>query len=69
MSDHVCKIVERVGTSTAGTDDGIPGAIETAAGTLRHTDGFEVTESRGHVAGAKVADFQVTVKPGSRLEA
>lgn len=67
MPDHVCKIVEPVGTLTAGTGDPIHRAIETAAGTLRHIDGFEVTESRGPVA--KAADFQVTAKPGSRREA
>lgn len=68
MSNHVYKLVEIVGTSTASTDDAIRQAIETAAKTLRHIDWFEVTETRGHVADGKVAHFQVTLKIGFRLD-
>jgi len=68
MSNHVYKLVELVGSSSAGTDDAIRNAIETAAKTLRHIDWFEVTETRGHVADGKVAHFQVTLKVGFRLE-
>ena len=68
MSNHVYKLVELVGSSSAGTDDAIRNAIETAAKTLRHIDWFEVTETRGHVADGKVAHFQVTLKVGLRLE-
>jgi flavin-binding protein dodecin len=67
-SDHVYKIVELVGSSTASTDDAIRNAIDTAAKTLRHMDWFQVTETRGHVADGKVAHFQVTLKVGFRLE-
>lgn len=69
MSNHVYKLVELVGSSTASTDDAIRNAIETAAKTLRHVDWFEVVETRGHVADGKVAHFQVTLKVGFRLEA
>lgn len=69
MSGHVYKLVELVGSSTVGTDDAIRNAIETAGKTLRHIDWFEVVETRGHVAGGKVAHFQVTLKVGFRLEA
>jgi len=68
MSNHVYKLVELVGSSSAGTDDAIRNAIETAAKTLRHIDWFEVTETRDHVADGKVAHFQVTLKVGFRLE-
>ena len=68
MSNHVYKLVELVGSSTASTDDAIRNAIETAAKTLRHIDWFEVIETRGHVADGKVAHFQVTLKVGFRLE-
>ena len=68
MSNHVYKLVELVGSSTAGTDDAIRNAIETAAKTLRHIDWFEIIETRGHVADGKVAHFQVTLKVGFRLE-
>lgn len=69
MSDHVYKLVEVVGSSALGSDDAIRKAIDTAAGTLRHIDWFEVTETRGHVVDGKVAHFQVTLKVGFRIEA
>lgn len=68
MANHVYKLVDIVGTSTAGTDDAIRNAIETAAKSLRHIDWFEVTETRGHVENGKIAHFQVTLKVGFRLE-
>jgi hypothetical protein len=68
MSDRVYKVVEVVGTSSAGIDDAIRNAIETAAKTIRHIDWFEVIETRGHVANGKVAHFQVALKIGFRLE-
>ena len=68
MSQHVYKLLELVGSSTTSTDDAIRKAIETAAGTVRHIDWFEVIETRGHVAEGKVAHFQVTLKVGFRLE-
>ena len=68
MSNHVYKLVELVGSSTAGTDDAIRRAVETAARTVRHIDWFEVVESRGHVVDGKVAHFQVKLKLGFRLE-
>lgn len=68
MSQHVYKTVELVGSSSAGTDDAIRNAIETAAKTLRLIEWFEVTEVRGHVEGGKVAHWQVGLKVGFRLE-
>jgi flavin-binding protein dodecin len=35
---------------------------------LRHLDWFEVKEIRGHLANGEVADWQVTIKLGFRLE-
>ena len=68
MSDHVYKLVELVGSSTASSDDAIRNAIATAAKTLRHMDWFEVVQTRGQLADGKVAHFQVTLKVGFRLE-
>ena len=68
MSEHVYKLLELVGSSTASTDDAIRNAIEMASKTVRHIDWFEVVETRGHVADGKVAHFQVTLKVGFRLE-
>jgi flavin-binding protein dodecin len=68
MTEHVYKLVELVGSSTAGTDDAIRNAIETAALTIRNIDWFQVVESRGHVKDGKVAHYQVTLKVGFRIE-
>ena len=68
MSSHVYKYVELVGSSTAGSDDAIRNAIETASKTLRHLDWFEVTEIRGQLREGNVEHFQVGMKVGFRLE-
>jgi dodecin len=68
MTNHVYKLVELVGSSTAGIDDAIRNAIETAALTIRNIEWFEVVESRGHVQDGKVAHYQVTLKVGFRIE-
>jgi flavin-binding protein dodecin len=68
MTNHVYKLVELVGSSTTGTDDAIRNALETASLTIRNIDWFEVTETRGHVQGGKIAHFQVTLKVGFRVE-
>ena len=36
MSEHVYKLLELVGSSTASTDDAIRNAIEMASKTVRH---------------------------------
>ena len=68
MSDHIYRIAEIVGTSPNGVDDAIRNAIARANQTLRNIDWFEMTEIRGHLADGQVADWQVTVKIGFRLE-
>lgn len=68
MINRVYKIVEVAGTSTTGTDEAIKNAIQRAAGTLQHVDWFEVVETRGHVENGAVAQFQVVVKVGFRLD-
>jgi flavin-binding protein dodecin len=68
MADHVYSVSEIVGSSTAGVDDAIKGALRRAAETLRNLDWFEVKEIRGHVEEDGQHYFQVTVKVGFRLE-
>jgi len=68
MSDNVYKMVEIVGSSKLGIDDAIRNAIETSAKTIRHISWFEVVRTTGHVAEDKVAQFQVTLKIGFRIE-
>jgi dodecin len=68
MSEHIYRIAEIVGTSPDGVDDAIRNAVSRANQTLRNIDWFEMTEIRGHLADGQVADWQVTVKIGFRLE-
>ncbi len=68
MADHVYRIAEIVGSSPDGVDAAIRNAVSRADRTLRNIDWFEMTEVRGHLEGGRVADWQVTVKIGFRLE-
>ena len=68
MADHTYSISEIVGTSSDGVDSAIRNGIAAAAQTLRHLDWFEVKEIRGHLENGQIADWQVTMKLGFRLE-
>jgi hypothetical protein len=68
VADHIYRIAEIVGTSPDGVDAAIRNAVARADRTLRNMDWFEMTEVRGHLEGGRVADWQVTVKIGFRLE-
>ncbi len=68
VAEHIYRIAEIVGTSPDGVDDAIRNAVTRANQTLRNMDWFEMTEVRGHLADGQVADWQVTVKIGFRLE-
>ena len=68
MSNHVYKTIELVGSSTASIEDAVGRAIEKASQTVRNLRWFEVTETRGHIDGGRVAHWQVTLKVGFTLE-
>lgn len=68
MANHTYSISEVVGTSPDGVDAAVTNAVTHAAKTLRNLDWFEVKEIRGHLVDGAVADWQVTVKLGFRLE-
>jgi len=68
VAEHIYRIAEIVGTSPNGVDDAIRNAVNRANQTLRNIDWFEMVEVRGHLAEGAVADWQVTVKIGFRLE-
>ncbi|ADX71622.1 dodecin domain-containing protein [Pseudarthrobacter phenanthrenivorans] len=68
MANHTYSISEIVGTSTQGVDDAVRNGIAKASQTLRNLDWFEVKEIRGHLAEGNIADWQVTIKIGFRLE-
>jgi dodecin len=66
--DKVYKLVEIVGTSEESFAKAVATGVERASKTLRHVDWFEVTEMRGRVADGKVAQYQVKIKVGFRLD-
>ncbi len=66
--DRTYKLVEIVGTSAESFADSVRNGVERASKSLRNLDWFEVTEMRGRIEDGKVAQFQVTMKVGFRLE-
>lgn len=62
------KLIELVGTSPVSYAEATRSAIAEAAKTVRHMDWFEVAQMRGRIAEGKVAEFQVTLKVGFRIE-
>ena len=67
MSNKVYKIIEVVGSSPTGIEDAIDRAIARASETIRELRWFEVTETRGHIEGGRVAHYQVTLRLGFTL--
>lgn len=69
MPDNkVYKLVEIVGTSPDSIESAVSAAVERAAQTLHNLDWFEVDEIRGRVTDGKVAQYQVKLKVGFRLD-
>jgi dodecin len=68
MSGHVYRVTEVVGSSAEGVDAAIQTAVTRAAQTLHGLDWFEVTEVRGRIADGQIAEYQVGLKVGFRLD-
>ncbi len=66
--NRVYKMVEIVGTSKDSFAKAVAIGVERAAKNLRNLDWFEVTEMRGRIEKGKVAQFQVKIKVGFRLD-
>jgi flavin-binding protein dodecin len=64
----VYKMTEIVGTSTESFAHATKTAVERAAKTLRNVSWFEVKEERGTVKDGQVAEFQVKICVGFRLD-
>lgn len=62
------KKIEVVGTSPVSFAEAVKSAVQDASKTVRRMDWFEVVEMRGRIAEGKVAEFQVTVRIGFKLE-
>lgn len=69
MANHVYAISELVGSSPDGVEAAVQNALASASTSVRNLDWFEVTEIRGHLGeGGQVADWQVGIKLGFRVE-
>jgi flavin-binding protein dodecin len=65
---NVYKMTELVGTSSKGFDEAAKEAIQRASKTIRHLGWFEVVDQRGLIKEGQIAEFQVTLKVGFKLE-
>ena len=68
MSEHVYKIIELAGSSESSMEDAIKNAVARASKTVRNMRWFEVTDTRGHIEGERIAHWQVTLKIGFTLD-
>jgi flavin-binding protein dodecin len=64
----VYKKIEVVGTSPTSFAEATRIAVEEAAKTVHNMSWFEVVEQRGAIRDGKVAEFQVTIAIGFRIE-
>ena len=62
------KKIEIVGTSPVGFSEAVQAAVADASKTVRHIAWFEVAEQRGNVKDGKVAEYQVVLKVGFKIE-
>lgn len=68
MSGTVFKKIELVGTSANSFSEATATAIAKAAQSIKHMSWFEVIEQRGSINDGQIAEYQVTVRVGFRVE-
>jgi flavin-binding protein dodecin len=64
----IYKKVEIVGTSPISFEEATKAAVAEAANTIRQMSWFEVTEMRGMIKDGTVAEYQVVLKIGFKIE-
>jgi flavin-binding protein dodecin len=62
------KMLEIVGTSPVSFAEATKDGVKRAAKTVRNMNWFQVVEERGLIKDGQVAEFQVTIKIGFKLE-
>jgi flavin-binding protein dodecin len=62
------KVIELVGTSPVSFAEAVKSAVAEASKTIRHMDWFEMVNERGTIVNGQVAEFQVTLKVGFKIE-
>ncbi|MFM0515937.1 MULTISPECIES: dodecin [Caballeronia] len=68
MSGHVYKLIEITGSSPESSDKAVEVALQKASETVKNIEWFQVTETRGHMEGGRIAHWQVTLKAGFRVD-
>jgi len=68
MTDGTYKCIDLVGTSSKSIEDAIAGAVARASQTVREIRWFELKETRGRVEQGAVAEYQVVLRVGFKLE-
>ena len=70
MSDshHVYKITEIVVVSQKSFADAAENAVKRASNSLHGLRWFEATDFRGRIKEGEIAEFQVTMKVGFKLD-
>jgi hypothetical protein len=64
----IYKITELVGTSPTSFAEATKAAVAEAGKTVRNMEWFQVVEERGRIKEDAVAEFQVILKIGFRIE-
>lgn len=62
------KRIELTGTSDKSVEDAVSTALEKASESVRNMRWFEISEIRGAIDGAKVSQWQVSLKVGFTVE-
>ena len=68
MSDETYKLIEIAGTSSESLQGAIENGVARASKTLHGLSWFQVGEIRGRLDGDKVAEYQVIMKVGVKLD-
>ena len=68
MEGNSYKFVELVGTSKISVEDAVQSVLAKAAKSVPNMRWFQIVETRGAIKDNKVAEWQVTVKVGCRLD-
>lgn len=68
MANHTYSITEIAGSSEISHADAIERAVKRASTTLRHLAWLEVKEQRAEIEGRKIANYQVVLKIGFRMD-
>jgi flavin-binding protein dodecin len=61
-------MVTLVGTSPESYEAAIDNALTDAAASLRNMSWFEIAEQRGRIVDGKVAEYQIKLQVGFRVE-